>query len=122
MKSEEGVRVIACFWRRVEPVLGGDKAGVVGAGGRGARRRYVINLSSALKIKDKHLTLISVDRFSRRSAKITIHAGYCNLSLQPHCKLKQRRAGAFLLTTGQILQKRELCLTVVTKVSERFMV
>lgn len=26
MKSEEGVRVIACFWRRVEPVLGGDAA------------------------------------------------------------------------------------------------
>lgn len=34
MKSEEGVRVIACFWRRVEPVLGGDKVGL--GGGRRA--------------------------------------------------------------------------------------
>lgn len=46
MKSEEGVRVIACFWRRVEPVLGGDTAEAGEEGGGWPRRRYVINLSS----------------------------------------------------------------------------
>lgn len=103
MKSEEGVRVIACIWRRVEPVLGGDKAGV---GAKGvARWRYVINLSSALKIKDKHLALISVDWFSRRSAKITIHAGDCNLSLRPCRKLKQSRLVLFCSQRGRFYKK-----------------
>lgn len=72
------------LWRHVEPVWRRDT-------GLRWGWRYVINLSLALMVqnKDEHPALIFVACSLDLLLKITIHAGYCNLSL----KLLRRRTG-----------------------------
>lgn len=77
MKSEEGVWVIACS--RDTWSLSGEE--IPGAEGRGGGGMSSIWVQPSKERRTPHFDLHG--QFSRRSTKITIHAGYCNFSLEP---------------------------------------